>query len=280
MKQLLNKLHTPDSWKRNLYSEIERTENAPAVKNNKPRIAMRICAGAVALCAAFALVFALAPENDSYNLLLSAEEVEAYTKVEFGEFVTVFDNEKDFKLSSVWHTYPNGMELYESGDEQGMVDAYIFGQMPVRVSGDNIESVTLTPHNTNNNVSLALFTPTNDMNELDSMERDNKPSITLTYEEQFNPANVIALRWDYKDYGVVFNEDRTSCQAAVIDPETGEVSYNVPGNLTKNAISDTTVDIQINMKDGSAKTVTVSATHTIDEENVHERFIFQRVDAE
>lgn len=290
MKQLLNKLHTPESWKRNLYSEIERTE-ATHVKSNKSRITMRICMGAVAVCAAFAMVFTMVPKNDNYTLLLSAEEVAAYAEVAFRDMPDVYyDPDTGFDLNDIWYSHPNGMNV-EDGDEYGMVDVEIYAQFPVRISGDNIESVTFTPHCKYDNISLSVITPTDDIDELYKMEDENKPSITLTYGEQFDPNKVLAIRWNAKEEGAYYNPATGEYEAAVLNPKTGKPNQHIINGVpvcvtsrpfaSETASEGTTVDIQINRKDGSTKTITVSATHEKpDEIGESEKFVFEQVTEE
>lgn len=246
MKKFLDNVNTPDGWEDKLYAEIERRESKakPAV----PRFALRLCAGAVAVCAAFALVFTLAPKNENYVLLTSAEEVAYAAEIGLENLNSTTKYAGWGNYTYPWYKYPDGDALNENGN----FDAIVYAQMPVRVYGENIESVTFIPTNDNVEVSLVKYisgathgdgsvngkvVSMGTAGEDISYGEESK-SVTLSYEEQFDRDLLYALKWVYEEDGYHYDEI------------SGQNIRYTTGAYAMYAVRTTRVNVEIKMKSG------------------------------
>lgn len=249
MKEFLDNIHTPAGWEENLNREIERRESRRKIRF--PKLALQLTAGVAAVCTAFALIFAIVPRNDGYILLLSAEQV---TNAVLG-----LDNMKkpgydgDDNYTNAWYEYPNGM-----ASDNGKLETAVYAQMPARVFGDNIRSVTFIPTNRNDGVSVSIVKhisgethgPGTAFEIVDSYYGDETgedweygeemASLTLDYDSQFDRNAMYALKWEFTE-------------ALEYDGELGNYRHNLNGDASQKAVRTTAVDIEIRMTDGSVK---------------------------
>lgn len=271
MKDFYNSVKTPDGWEDKLYKEIERRECRKTF--SVPKLALRLAAGTVAACAVFTLIFSTAPASNmdgvsnGYTLLLSAEEV-----AEVADAVLGFDNMETTKYDGfdnytyAWYEYPEGMK-------EGDVKAIAYAQMPVRVYGDDIESVTFIPKNDNNNVSIVKHISGPNHGE-EYIERTGKTSIygenmeflTLAYEEQFDRDTMYALKWEYTEPGLFYDEI------------SGQYYHIVSATYAQQAIRSTAVDIEIKMTNGEIQhdTIDVFLVGSTTDIRVPDRAIFKK----
>lgn len=232
MKQLLNKVHTPDSWKQELYAEIEKDRFKE--KRRIPKWVFRAIAGTAAVCTAIIMAVTLTPDN--YTLLLSAAEV--------GEIVA---REENIKTNMYTNKTCTALKEYFPRDyglnsKDGNTPVELWAVMPVRVYGDNIESVTFIPKN----ATMVVYSYYNskDIPKYGNEEIEVS-EITIPYDEQFKLDYVLELKWDAVDNALEYH------------PETDTYThYYAPLQYWK-AVKESSVELQIKMKNGTVRTETI-----------------------
>lgn len=246
MKEILNKVHTPEGWKQNLYKEIERKSFKTVFRI--PNWVYQLIVGAFAVCAAVAIAIILVPKG--YSLLLTS-----------GELSRVIAERENIRTNMYTNTECTHLKEYFPPDldinsENGRMPVELYATMPVRVIGDNIESVTFIPKD----VTMVAYSYYDDIKKYDN-EEIVVSEITIPYDEQFKLDYILELKWEATDVSMSYDMDKGAY-----------THIYSPGGLWKN-INDSSIEIQINMKNGTVKTETIDVSYTYSEYNPNDYLI-------